>query len=195
MALAVVIFLLLLKSNRKIIAGILVAAAIFSAPYFITEKWFDRMDTIETYEEDFSAMGRINAWKMAWNIALDNPITGGGFETWQTVYRAKYMPYPGAIMAGDVHSIYFEMLQEQGFVGFGLFMFLLLSVLVSMQKLKWKFRSIKSCSWISNYADMMQVSILAYMAGGTFLGRAYFDLFYHLVIIGVLVKVFAQKGT
>jgi hypothetical protein len=85
------------------------------------------------------------------------------------------------------------MLQEQGFVGLGLFMALLFSVLTSMQRLKWKFRSIKSCSWICNYADMIQVSILAYMAGGVFLGRAYFDLFYHLVIISVLVKVFAQR--
>jgi probable O-glycosylation ligase (exosortase A-associated) len=193
LALAVVIFLLLIKSNSKIIVGILVAAAIFSAPYWIPEKWFGRMDTIETYEEDYSAMGRINAWKMAWNIALDYPITGGGFETWKTVYRAKYMPYPGAIMAGDVHSIYFEMLQEQGFVGLGLFMALLFSVLTSMQRLKWKFRSIKSCSWISNYADMLQVSILAYMAGGVFLGRAYFDLFYQLVIISVILKVLARR--
>jgi len=40
---------------------------------------------------------------------------------------------------------------------------------------------------------MLQVSILAYMAAGVFLGRAYFDLFYHLVIISVLVKVFAKQ--
>ena len=193
LALAVVIFLLLVKSKKRFIASILVAAAIFSAPYFITDKWFDRMETIETYEEDASAMGRINAWKMAWNIAVDRPLIGGGFETWRTVYRIKYMPYSGAIVAGDVHSIYFEMLQEQGFIGFGLYMVLLLSFLISMQKLKWKFKNIKSCSWISNYADMLQVSILAYMAGGVFLGRAYFDLFYHLVIIGVLVKVFARQ--
>ena len=193
LALAVVIFLLLLKSKRRFIAGILVAAAIFSAPFFIADKWFDRMETIETYEEDASAMGRINAWKMAWNIALDRPLTGGGFDTYLTVYRIKYMPSPDAIMAGDVHSIYFEVLQEHGFIAFGFFMALLLSILVSMQKLKWQFKNIKSCSWICNYADMIQVCILAYMAGGVFLGRAYFDLFYHLVIIGVLVKVFARR--
>ena len=37
------------------------------------------------------------------------------------------------------------------------------------------------------------IGILAYMAGGVFLGRAYFDLFYPLVIISVLLKVFAQR--
>lgn len=191
--LAVVILFIFLKSKRYIIVGILFAAAIFSAPYWIPERWFERMGTIETYEEDVSAMGRINAWKMAWNIALDRPLTGGGFETWLTAYRIKYMEDPNAIISGDAHSIYFEMLQEHGFIAFFIFIGLMLSVLVSMQNLKRKVKNIKSCSWISNYADMLQVSILAYMAGGVFLGRAYFDLFYHLVIIAVLVKVFARR--
>ena len=195
LALAVVIFLLLLKSNRRIIAGILVAAAILSAPYIITDKWFNRMDTIETYEEDASAMGRINAWRLAWNAALDNPLTGTGFKglDWGAGARYLYAPDNNGPIAGGIHSIYFEMLGEQGFIAFSIYILLLLSILVSMQKLKWKFKNIKSCSWICNYADMLQVSILAYMAGGVFLGRAYFDLFYHLVIIGVLVKVFARR--
>lgn len=192
-SLAVVILFIFLKSKRHIFIGIFLAAAIFSAPYWIPEKWFNRMETIQTYEEDYSAMGRINAWKMAWNIVLDRPLTGGGFETWRTAYRIKYRPPGATVIAGDVHSIYFEMLQEHGFIAFFVFIGLLLSVLVSMQNLKRKVKNIKSCSWISNYADMLQVSILAYMAGGAFLGRAYFDLFYHLVIISVLVKVFAKR--
>jgi len=195
LALAVVIFLLLLKSNRRIIAGILVAVVILSAPYFITEKWFTRMDTIQTYEEDASAMGRINAWRLAWNAAVDNPLTGTGFEglRWGTGARFLYAPDNSGPIAGDVHSIYFEVLGEHGLIAFSIYMLLLLSILVSMQKLKWQFKNIKSCSWICNYADMLQVSILAYMAGGTFLGRAYFDLFYHLVIISVILKVLAKR--
>ncbi len=34
---------------------------------------------------------------------------------------------------------------------------------------------------------------IAYMAGGTFLGLAYWDLLYHLIFISVLVKQFALK--
>lgn len=195
LALAVVILLLLLKSQKRIIAGILIAVAIFSAPYFITEKWFNRMDTIQTYQEDASAMGRINAWRLAWNAALDNPLTGTGFEglKWGAGARWDYMPDTEGPIAGDVHSIYLEVLGEHGFIAFAVYMSLLASVIISLQKIKRQFKDIKSCSWICNYADMLQVSILAYMAGGVFLGRAYFDLFYHLVIISVLVKVFAKR--
>jgi len=153
------------------------------------------MDTIQSYEQDASAMGRINAWRLAWNAAVDNPLTGTGFEglKWGAGARWDYAPDNTGPIAGDVHSIYFEVLGEHGFIAFAVYMSLLASVLISMQKIKRQFKDIKSCSWICNYADMLQVSILGFMAGGAFLGRAYFDLFYHLVIIGVLVKVFAHR--
>ena len=47
------------------------------------QQWFDRMSTVKTYEQDESAMGRINAWHMAFNLAKDRPL-GGGFDAFQT---------------------------------------------------------------------------------------------------------------
>ena len=44
------------------------------------DQWFDRMNTIQSYQEDASAMGRINAWWFAFNLANDHPITGGGLR-------------------------------------------------------------------------------------------------------------------
>ena len=46
------------------------------------QQWFERMATIKTYEQDASAMGRINAWNMAFNLAKDRPL-GGGFDAFQ----------------------------------------------------------------------------------------------------------------
>jgi putative inorganic carbon (hco3(-)) transporter len=92
----------------------------------------------------------------------------------------------------DVHSSYFEMLGEQGFIGFGLYLTLLLYCLMATTRLKWVIRSNPDLRWAQHYPDMLQVAILAYMLGGAFLGRAYFDLFYHIVaaiiILGQLVK-------
>ncbi len=57
------------------------------------EEWFERMSTIKTYEQDGSALGRINAWWMAFNLASHRP-TGGGFETFQAPSFALYAPNP-----------------------------------------------------------------------------------------------------
>ena len=43
-----------------------IAAALLN---FMPEAWWERMGTIKTYDEDDSALGRINAWIMAYNVA------------------------------------------------------------------------------------------------------------------------------
>ena len=37
------------------------------------------MDTLADYQQDASAMGRIDAWKWAWSMGLQHPVLGGGF--------------------------------------------------------------------------------------------------------------------
>lgn len=192
LGLAAVAFMLLLKSRRKMLAGALAALALIFAPFFVTEKWTERMGTIQTYEEDASAMGRINAWKAAWNIVMERPLQGGGFEGVGGGNIYRYSPDPAAT-ASDVHSVYFEVLGEHGFVGFGLFAALLASTLWSLRGLKRMSKGDLSRQWIADYSDMLQVSVIAFMVCGAFLGRAYFDLFYNVVIMSVILKVLAKK--
>ena len=40
---------------------------------------------------------------------------------------------------------------------------------------------------------MIELSLLAYMVSGAFLGRAYFDLYYHMISIVVILKVLAKR--
>src|SRR5581483_4922832 len=182
--------LLLIKARYKSIAAIVLFIGALGLVAIVPQHWTSRMNTIETYEEDPSAMGRINAWKTAWNVALARPLTGGGFEMWTPGMYRRYSPEPWNIH--DAHSSYFEMLGEQGFVAFGLYVMLLLYCLITTTRLKWTIRRNSGLQWARDYPDMLQVSMLAYMLGGAFLGRAYFDLFYHIiaaiVILGQLVK-------
>jgi uncharacterized protein (DUF983 family) len=45
--------------------------------------------------------------------------------------------------------------------------------------------------WAADLAAMIQVSLVGFGAGGLFLGLAYFDLTYHLMIILVLAAKFS----
>lgn len=192
LALAAVLFLLLVKANRKMWAALVLAVGVLIGSYAVTDKWTERMGTIETYEEDASSMGRVNAWKTAWNVAKDRPFSGVGFDGLTGWVVDTYSPSPGQT-ASDVHSIYFEVLGEHGFIGFGLFVLMLMTALLSTRRIKKDFSTSPDHQWLCNYADMIQISIIAYMVGGAFLGRAYFDLFYHLVAITVVIKVLAYK--
>ena len=178
------------KSRNKIISTILIAAAVGLVVTVMPTEWYQRMHTIENYEEDRSAQGRINAWWTAWNVANDR-VMGGGFEMFEYPTFRVYAPDPENVH--DVHSVYFEMLGEHGFIGLGLW---LLLAFLTWRTGSWVIKRAKrdpEKKWAADLAAMGQVSMIAYASAGAFLGLAYFDVYYHLLIIIVLTKVIAFK--
>ena len=180
-----------MAAKPKMISAAVVLSMIVAAAPFVPEKWYDRMNTIETYEEDSSAMGRVNAWTMAFNMANDRPLVGGGLRAFTTENFYKYAPVPDD--HHDAHSIYFEVLGEMGYVG--LFLFLLLWLLVYLQA-KAVIKETKNNNehkWMADLTKMTQVSLIAFLTGGAFLGLAFSDLPYHLMCLAVLPGVILQK--
>jgi len=177
-----------LKSRNKFITAIYMAVSIGIIASVMPQEWYDRMNTINTYQEDQSAQGRINAWHTAFNLAKDR-ITGGGYELWNAQVFRQYAPDPFNVR--DVHSIYFEIMGEQGFIGFGLFMLLGIFAWLRASHVIRQCKNDIDKKWAADLAAMVQVSLIGYAAGGAFLGLGYFDLPYHLMIILILAAKFS----
>lgn len=158
----------------------------------IPEKWFERMDTILEYEDDPSALSRMQSWTLAWRVALDNPLTGIGLNGLNdpSLFDIYYPDAPH--WRSGVHSVYFEALGEGGFITLGLFAALLVSCLLSLRRSRRDVRSSPSFAWLTNYSHMVEVSLAAYMVSGAFLELMTFDLFYHLVAIVAILKGLAR---
>lgn len=182
--------MLWLKSRNKIATTFYLLIAVGMVAAIMPQQYWDRMNTIKTYDQDASAMGRINAWHTAFNVAKDR-VTGGGFETFQAQTFYIYAPDPGNVH--DVHSIYFEMMGEQGFIGLALFLLIGLAAWHTGNKTIRACKADPNRKWASDLAGMTQVSLIGYATGGAFLGLAYFDYPYHLVIILVLTYLIAVK--
>ena len=172
-----------LKSRRKFVFGTLILVVLGSSLAFMPERYFERMSTIQDYEQDRSAMGRIDAWTVAFNVAKEHPLVGGGFQMMSKDLWTKYMPDD---RFHDMHSIYFEVMGEQGFVGFVLFLLLMWLAMREGTRIRSLTRSNEQMKWAYDLASLTKVSIVAYAVGGAFLGLAYFDLYYHLITILVL---------
>lgn len=189
-ALAAMATMLWLKSRNKLMTALLIGVSMTAAVSIMPAEWFERMNTIKDYKQDESALGRINAWWTAFNVAKGN-VTGGGFQMFRPNTFARYAPEPGRVH--DVHSIYFEVMGEHGFPGFFMFM--------SLMGLTWFKASgiIRACKkdpnnkWASDLAAMIQVSMIGYAAGGAFLGLAYFDYYYHLIALVVITWILVFK--
>jgi probable O-glycosylation ligase (exosortase A-associated) len=174
-----------MKSKSKAKTGffilILAPALLLAMP----PEWMGRMNTIDNYQEDASAMGRINSWGFAINVANHLPL-GGGFATFTPQIFQIYAPDPRIFYVA--HSIYFQVLGEHGYIG--LFLYLLMFFLA------WRSgrRIVKQCgknpdlAWAATMARMCQVSIIGYMTSGAFLAMAYYDLPYYILALLICIE-------
>ena len=179
-----------IKSRNKIFTLVSILVVVGALASIMPQEWYDRMGTIKTFEEDRSATDRINAWRMAINIATVR-ITGGGFEAFVPWVASIYAPDPDR--AADAHSIYFEVLGEHGFIGFTMFMLLAWFTWNTGNRIRRMARRRTETRWAADLASMTQVSMIGYAASGAFLGLAYFDLYYTLIAIMVICNIVCQR--
>ncbi|UCV24730.1 putative O-glycosylation ligase, exosortase A system-associated [Ferribacterium limneticum] len=181
-----------LKSPKKLGFGIGMVIAGMGLVLFMPEEWSARMNSIQDYEQDASSMGRINAWWAAFNVAKAH-ITGAGFDMYTYEIFARFAPNPLDLHAA--HSIYFQVLGEQGFIG----LFLFIGMWYSAWRMAGSIIRYKTNdpdrAWCKVLAAMCQVSLIGYAVGGAFLSLAYFDLPYDILVIIVLVKKWMFAGT
>lgn len=181
LTMVVLTLLLIWHSNRKYLAiPIVIGGAIFAVDY-LPQEWFGRMETIETYEQDASAMSRIETWTDGWNHTLRHPFTGAGFDGWRYVSMR------------DWHSSYVEMFSEHGFIAFAIWLSMILGTVASLTILPMKTKDIEGMEWVKTYCIMIRASLISYMVGTAFLGLSYWDMLYHLIFISVLIKKFALE--
>jgi probable O-glycosylation ligase (exosortase A-associated) len=179
--------------GNKILPGITILVVGASLFTFMPQSWHDRMATIGTYEQDGSAMGRINAWETAINIANHKP-TGAGFSMYNRTVFNVYAPRPAEQRAADpstpraAHSNYFQVLGEHGWVGLALYLAIWWLTWRDAAQLRRLTKGRADLSWVFRLAGMCQVSLVGFMVGGAFLSLAYFDLPYNLMIIVVVTK-------
>lgn len=190
LALLAMAWLLGLKGKYPVRTTFGLAALLAAAIVFMPSSWTDRMETIQTYEEDSSAMSRIHTWKTLWNVAIDRPLVGAGFRADNPALYQKYASEESAAALGGMayvaHSIYFQALGEHGFVG--LFLYCGLGVWIW-----WKAGRLARATendaefgqWVPLLMKMTQVSIVGFAVGGAFLSLMLLDLPYY--ILGVVI--------
>ena len=208
LALVSMAFFLGLKGKYPIRTSLVLLLLMVMAIGFMPDSWTSRMETIGEYQADGSAMSRIWTWKTLYAAALDRPLVGAGFRADNLVVFGRYAPTepPFDVFAGLVfvaHSIYLQVLGEQGFVGLGLFISLgLVTWFTAARVARQSLDDPEFKDWMPLLMRMVQVSLIGYAIGGAFLSLAYLDLPYYVigfvVLCGALVNEKAgslNKGT
>ena len=161
------------------------------------DSWYARMGTLKEASSQTTFLTRYDAWKVNMNIAFARPLTGGGFASSESESTYKAYSYGKSVYADPqrdgftgghaAHSIYFEVLGDHGFIGFGIYFSLLGATLLMLRRVRRKARTIPSLVWAADLVTMLQVSFLAFFVSGTALSMAYYDLVY--LFIGIALTL------
>jgi len=183
------------KSKRKLLTLIVGAAIVIPAIQLMPEKWWSRMDTIENAaDEDRSFQERVGSWETAFNLAVSNPIFGGGFSATQSrrVYQ-QYKAYGDPTGSRAAHSIYFQVMGDLGFVGLFVFLLILFTSWRNSVAIIRGAQRHKSLSWAEDLAKMLQVSMAGYIVAGAALSLAYYDLTLTMIVMLINLRVLVEK--
>lgn len=193
--------------SKKKLRGLLLlglAGALLVA--FAPKHWEERMQTIGAAQEDSSFMGRVAAWQVSSAIALANPLVGGGFHAVENRgVWTKYQNEPGLLGwtgvevfdarqfgAKAAHSVYFEVLGDQGFVGFALYFGLIGAGIGFARRLRRLGLLFGPTHWAASLGQALVLALVVFLVGGAGVSIAYSELPFYLVSLAMIAYRIAE---
>jgi probable O-glycosylation ligase (exosortase A-associated) len=176
---APVIFLRGKNRVQLLLAFVAIASII---PFLAGKEIRARFFTVENYEDEGSAQLRFASWEAAYHIALDYPVFGVGVRN-SPLISAEY----GADMQGRViHSQLLQLLADNGFPGLFLYLLVVVSVFVSLRRVRRWARPRGDPDAVIAYAVACGVegSIAVFFVGSLFLSLEVFELPYVMLLLG-----------
>lgn len=169
--------------------GVLLIIVLAALP----DSFWMRMNTITTYEEDSSATGRLHFWHVATLMAHANPIFGVGFNGYNPSYDS-YDDSPGDYGTGrSVHSSYFGILAELGYVGLILYLAILFQAFRSCHRVrKLSIKGIVPMEF-GLVATALEASLTAFVIGGVFLPFQYSEMLWHFIGLTIVLRQLASR--
>ena len=190
LAIMVMFFVLWTRMRKKLLPAIAMLMLGVMLIAFMPASWETRMRSIGTYQEDSSAMQRLNAWETAVNIA-NARVTGAGFAIANREIFNRYSPNPDWVFTA--HSIYFQVLGEQGWIGLVLFLMLGILSFWNAAGLRKAALARPETLWVRDLTSMIQVSMVGYAVGGAFLSLSYWDMPYNIMVMLIACKYWMRE--
>lgn len=159
-----------------------VAAVALGVGILAPDRFWNRTETIVTYEEDASAMGRIHAWQTAQNIILRRPFTGVGAAAFTAAW-ASYAPGEAGTTPYVAHNLFLEVAAELGLVALLGFCVLVFSCLRGLVQVSRKGRD----TGVHEEAKALVAAIVGYLVCHMFAG--FMLSFFLFLILGMATAV------
>lgn len=173
-------FIILLFSHRKVVFLIIICLLACMLYTYGDETYWAEMSTA-TETDEGTGRARVESWKSAWRMFIDNPLGVGGnnfqvrFPEYQTDYFKRGM---WGIFA---HSLWFTLIPELGIVGIVLYFCLLYSNLKDIFFLKkLQINNNPDLKYLQSLSLAFIVSFTGFFTSASFLSVLYYPHYWYL---------------
>lgn len=171
-------------TKRRIRFIIICLVGLFTVFQFAPESWYERMNTINSYETESSASTRLDVWAWTLNYVASNPL-GGGFRVNNGMVHESA---DGDVIRGKgFHSNYFEVLGSQGIPGLFLYLLIFATCMFKLRSMYRYSRIRPEMEWFHELAKAVFVAICIFLVGGLFVGIAFQPISY--VFVGLVLSL------
>jgi O-antigen ligase len=178
------------RSRHKLRTALLVGGLAIVLLPLLPQQYWDRMNTITIDAEslDASGSGRLHFWQVARVIANDHPLFGVGTFGFQAAYD-DYDTSDGLYgHQRAVHSTWFGVLADQGYVGLSIFATILIMAFRACGRARSHARTLKNDPELFVFAGAMQTALVTAAVGGTFLSYHYVEILWHFVGLSFAIE-------
>ena len=181
------------ENKVRLLVGMMAVAAIV-LPAMPNEFW-ERMATIHAYEEqssgdDTSAVSRLHFWKVAADMAAAHPLFGVGFNSFSESYDAFDTSRGEYGTKRSVHSVWFGVLSEVGYLGFLLYLSILWLSFLNCRQTR---VLVGSQSDLRTFSTAIETSLSVFVVGGSFLPFQYNEMLWHMIGLTLALKLVAAR--
>ena len=173
------------RSRVQLAIGFLLLALLL--PTLAGQEIRARFFSISENEADKSAQSRRESWRAGYAIARDHPVFGVGPRN-----ADRFSLQYGADLEGRaIHSQYFQIAADCGFVGLGLYLVATFSVWSSVRRALSAYRDRVDLEGRRAFgvARAVEGSLAVFFFGATFLSLEVFELPYLLLLLGAQLSV------
>lgn len=189
---------MIVSSRHKLLFSVIGMIVGLILAYWTSDRWLGRVSTITDYQSDTgSAVLRILVWKWTLEFVKSYPL-GGGFHSY--IVNQIVLPGNAANPAGEIqfgrafHSIYFEVLGEQGWPGLAMFLTIALLAIWNTYVIARIARRNPEFEWCGGLAIAVRCGLAAYLSAGAFVGIAFQPMFWYFVAITVCLRAYIRRS-
>ena len=185
------VYLLRTRHKLRLLVGMIAIAVLVLLA--LPDAFWARMGTIQTYEEDDSAMGRLHFWEVAIAMANVNPLLGIGHNAYNVAYDTYDFSMGEYGRGRSVHSSFFGILAETGYLGFVLFAVILMFAFRSCSRVRRHAARGRIPGELGHGAIALEASLVVFVVGGMFLPFQYNEMFWHFIGLTIVLQQLANQ--